>query len=54
MNMTRVAHRATRCALSVIPRHPVDNPSTCGSPLIAYEILSKQPEPPLSGVFRRC
>jgi hypothetical protein len=30
-----------------IPRHPVDNPSACGSSLIAYEILSKQPEPPL-------
>src|SRR3990172_8714969 len=46
--MTRVAHRATRCALSGTARDPVENPSTCGSSLIAYEILSKQPEPPLS------
>ncbi|HLC05404.1 MAG TPA: hypothetical protein VJK02_20400, partial [Anaerolineales bacterium] len=47
VNMTRVAHRATRCALSGTARYPVDNPSSCGSSLIAYEILSKQPEPPL-------
>jgi hypothetical protein len=49
VNMTRVAHPAARCALGGIPRHPVDNPSTCGSSLIAHEILSKQPEPPLRG-----
>jgi len=46
VNMTRVAHRATRCSPGGIPRHPVDNPSNCGSSLIAHESLSKQPEPP--------
>jgi hypothetical protein len=53
VNMTRIAHRAARCALGGIPRHPVDNPSTCGSSLIAHESLSKQPEPPLTTHSRK-